>query len=134
MSDSSSEPQPTAPAPPTGNPGPASPPLGAAEPKPYEEITDPSFATKAAASFEVLPTHGGVTLQGTCPRCTDPMDFPHVNRVYRLTLRRRSAAARHSGAEQNRVPMICTCTADHPGRPEGLDGCGAYWNVTLGAE
>ncbi|GAA2746151.1 hypothetical protein GCM10010440_36740 [Kitasatospora cinereorecta] len=135
MSTDSPEPEPPNPgsAPPTGNPTAATPPTGAPDPKRYEEITNLRFAT-AAASFEALPTRGGVILRGTCPRCADPMEFPHVDRVYRMTLPGRSTAARRSGAEQDVVHMICTCTADHPGRPEGLDGCGAYWNVRLGPE
>ena len=26
---------------------------------------------------------------------------------------------------------MCTCEDDHPNRPEGLSGCGAYWTLTI---
>lgn len=104
---------------------PASPP----EPLPYEEATDERFAT-AASAFQALPTHGGVVLRGPCPRCWHVMDFPHVDRVYRRALWRRAEPGDRSRAPQL-VRMICTCTADHAGRPQDEYGCGAYWNLTL---
>jgi hypothetical protein len=130
MPDGSPAPQPTSPDPavPSADTDQSSAPPGS---KPYEEITCEGFAN-AAVAFKVLPTHGGVILRGPCPRCADPMDFPHVDRVYRRMRRGRSAGDPRSGPQGNVVHMICTCQADHPGRPEGLDGCGAYWNVTLG--
>lgn len=27
--------------------------------------------------------------------------------------------------------MICTCDSDHPNRPVGFKGCGAFWDVTI---
>jgi hypothetical protein len=91
----------------------------------YQEVTDPAFAG-AAAAFHVLPVPGGVVFRGPCPRCGDAMEFPHVTQTYRLGRRRRG-----SGRLSGTVPMICTCRSAHPGRPDGEDGCGAYWNVTV---
>ena len=99
-------------------------------PKPYEEITHPSFAEQAA-SFQAVPTRGGVVLSGPCPRCGDPMDFPHVDSVVRSGLRLRPHPVPPAATAETVVPMICTCAVPHPGRPNDLDGCGAYWNVIL---
>ncbi|MFD5517266.1 hypothetical protein [Streptomyces sp. NPDC127066] len=103
-----------------------------AGPEPYEEITRPSFAERAA-SFQAVPTRGGVVLKGPCPRCGDPMDFPYVDSVVRSWLRRRPRPEppTATATEETVVPMICTCAVPHPGRPDDLDGCGAYWNVIL---
>jgi hypothetical protein len=98
----------------------------------YEELTDPAFAVRAAEVFSVRPVVGGVRLDGPCPRCGDPMDFPHVDQTYKkIRVGRRSGEARKS-SDLGLVRMVCTCTGEHPGRPEGEDGCGAYWNLTLG--
>lgn len=94
---------------------------------PYHEVTEPGFGDKAL-SFETEQIRGGLILRGACPRCDDLMEFPHVDKVYkgRLLPRRRQ-----SGASGGTLPMMCTCDGEHPGRPSGEDGCGAYWNITL---
>jgi hypothetical protein len=28
-------------------------------------------------------------------------------------------------------PMMCDCGENHPDRPDGLSGCGAYWKLAL---
>jgi len=36
--------------------------------------------------------------------------------------------------EPSRVePMMCTCEDEHPQRPEGASGCGAFWTLTISA-
>jgi hypothetical protein len=99
---------------------------------PYEECTAPEFAEKAARSFRAVPVPGGVYLAGHCPRCTDAVEFPFVRETYRGARRRGRTAGRPDDRDDV-VPMLCTCTGDHPGRPEAEDGCGAYWNLTLRA-
>lgn len=110
-------------------------------PLPYAEITHEDYGVQAR-SFTVVPTRGGVVLCGLCPRCADTMEFLYVNRVYRRfrLLRAEGGASssaqppqqRRAASEEGFIPMACTCTEDHPGRPSGEDGCGAHWNIVLG--
>ncbi len=87
----------------------------------YRESTSEAFAA-GASRFMVLPTRDGVVLSGPCPRCGHAMEFPHVGDVYMGTPAFVPDAA---------VNVLCTCEVLHPGCPEGLGGCGAYWNVRL---
>lgn len=108
-------------------PAPSSP----AEPRrSYDEVTDPRYAEKAA-SFTLTQIPGGFVLNGPCPRCEDPMEYPHVDEVYR-NIRRRSGRPA-PGSHSTKLPMICTCSDEHTGQPPGAYGCGAYWNLTLEA-
>ncbi|MFJ1673131.1 hypothetical protein ACIOK4_43625 [Streptomyces bottropensis] len=129
--------------------GEAEDPPGPAEPLPYEVVTEASYAEEARR-FRIAPTRGGVILYGPCPRCAHEMEFPHVSRVYkriRLPRMRRSGSVGQPASAQSAtgepatpeqpaqpkpVGMVCTCTEDHQGRRPEEDGCGAYWNVTLG--
>ena len=92
----------------------------------YKEVTEPDFGASAADAFSVVSIRGGVILRGSCPRCGDLMEFPYVERVYRGL----GGQAQQAG-QLGVVQMVCTCTAQHPRRPEGEEGCGAYWNVVL---
>ncbi|MGH3900928.1 MAG: hypothetical protein ACRDTA_22325 [Pseudonocardiaceae bacterium] len=95
----------------------------------YDEVTDDAYGQRAAASFAAIPIRGGMVLSGPCPRCTDPMTFPYVNEVYRAI--RPSRRTKDPGTPK--LPMICTCEEKHLGRPSGVKGCGAYWNITVTA-
>ncbi len=97
----------------------------APQPLAFEEVTDDAFGERSA-SFEVRPTEGGVILHGPCPRCGDVMEFAHVERVYRGLGRRR----RHYESSSV-INVACTCSGEHPGRPAGEVGCGAYWNILV---
>jgi hypothetical protein len=111
---------------PTGNP-PGVPP----GPLPYAEMTDDSYAQRAAENFtvaEVAP--GTLVLHGLCPRCGTLIDVPVVRSVFRgfsFPGARRDTASEPARNE----PMTCTCAEEHPGRPEGLQGCGAYWVLNI---
>ncbi|PKV98884.1 hypothetical protein ATK86_0914 [Nocardia fluminea] len=48
-----------------------------------------------------------------------------VNRVQRTS---GSTASQGIGKVE---PHMCVCGLDHPGRPDGIPGCGAHWNITL---
>jgi hypothetical protein len=104
-------------------------PQGSPLPEPYQETTDPEYATTAAAVFEIQEEgNDGLTLRGPCPRCHAEIEIPVVSRVVRgLSWGTRAPAAQVPDVE----PVICTCAEPHGGRPEGRVGCGAYWNFTL---
>ncbi|PKV94019.1 hypothetical protein ATK30_4887 [Amycolatopsis echigonensis] len=109
-----------------------------AEPLPYAEVTDPTYAEVAAQNFtveEVAPdTH---VLRGTCPRCNAVLEVPLVGNVFhgmrsiRDVLRKRHTKP---SAGDRVEPVICTCEDAHPNRPEGRSGCGAYWTLLLTTE
>lgn len=93
----------------------------------YAEITHEDYAVQAS-SFTAVPTRGGVVLCGLCPRCTDTMEFPHVSKVHRRFRLFRTEGGVNPSAhpaqqgpapEERPVPMACTCSGDHPGRPPG---------------
>ena len=103
------------------------PPNGAEAPQPlaFQEVTNDAFGEQSA-SFEVQPTEGGVILHGRCPRCADVMEFVHLERIYRGLGRRRRPRE-----SSNVINVACTCSCEHPGRPAGEVGCGAYWNIVI---
>ncbi|MFI2644448.1 hypothetical protein [Streptomyces sp. NPDC018610] len=97
----------------------------------YLPVTDDSFATTAAGTFTAKVVSPGTTeLTGPCPRCGAIIRIPVVSGVYksfRLPRRRHAPPASQALLE----PVICTCDDDHPGRPEGDVGCGAFWIFRL---
>jgi hypothetical protein len=103
-------------------------------PTPYREITEDRYASSAAEQFKVEEAEPGtLVLSGPCPRCGWVMEVPVVDSIFTTTRgirfwRRRPHAA---AAESYVEPMVCDCDEDHPGRPEGLSGCGAYWTLTI---
>ena len=95
------------------------------QPLPYLEVTDVSYAEKAAATFSVVEVGSGtVMLHGPCPRCQTIIDIPHVDTIFRSPLPGGSS-------DKHGEPMMCTCEDPHPNRPDGRYGCGAYWNLIL---
>lgn len=104
---------------------------------PYQEITDDRYAQEAAPTFRIEEPRPGIrVLRGHCPRCHAIIDIPVVPTVFEGS--RRSVTGlfrRHdsSPGEAGTVePVLCTCdNHDHPGRPEGRKGCGAYWNFVV---
>lgn len=105
------------------------------EPLPYAEITENTYAQSAAENFVVMePAPGTLVLRGPCPRCAATIDIPVVSSIFRTSRSlggwRWNRAAKTT--ESNHVePMMCTCEDDHPNRPEGRSGCGAYWTLTI---
>ncbi|MEV4657527.1 hypothetical protein [Micromonospora sp. NPDC049301] len=99
----------------------------AADALPYVEVTDEAYAARAAAGFTVREFEFAVLLTGRCPRCDHLMSSSVVDELYR---REASAAAPDPGYRT----VLCECEADHPARPAGLRGCGAYWTLRLEVE
>lgn len=104
---------------------------------PYQEVTDDSYAEKAAATFTIEEPRPGLrVLRGNCPRCGALIDVPVMPTVFdgmrSLRRQRNGAVGQAAAAAQDIVePMLCTCDDDHPRRPEGRKGCGAYWNFVI---
>ncbi|MFD6231153.1 hypothetical protein ACFWFZ_30475 [Streptomyces sp. NPDC060232] len=95
---------------------------------PYREATSDAYATAAAGTFGARRLAEGVSLlTGPCPRCRAVISVHLVNDVLRRGVRRR---ARQAPPQPYRT-VRCNCRAPHPGRPESLRGCGAYWNVLV---
>ncbi|MEV1330038.1 hypothetical protein AB0J20_10730 [Micromonospora costi] len=99
----------------------------AAGPLPYAEVTDDGYAARAAETFTAREFGPAVLLSGDCPRCRHPITVPVVDEVYRHEV----AGA---GDDPGYRTLLCTCEADHPARPAGLSGCGAYWTLLLEVE
>ncbi|MFF5216388.1 hypothetical protein [Micromonospora sp. NPDC000442] len=99
----------------------------AAEPLPYVEVTDEGYATRVAETFSVRRYGPAVLLSGDCPRCQHPISCPIVGEVFRRV-------ASQASVELGYRTLLCSCAAEHPDRPDGLAGCGAYWTVTLEVE
>ncbi|MEU5869063.1 MULTISPECIES: hypothetical protein [unclassified Nonomuraea] len=105
------------------------------EPLPYKEVTDEAYARLAAGSFTVEePRPGTLILRGPCPRCRAPIEIPLVSGIVRSPRAVGERLRRRPRPQQETVePMMCTCEDDHPNRPEGRYGCGAYWTLTVSA-
>lgn len=96
---------------------------------PYAETTDDEYAQVVARTFTVAEPHPGtLVLSGPCPRCTAPIDIPVVTEVFRVRRSRRLVLEDHEPLVE---PMACTCDEEHPDRPDGLQGCGAYWTMLV---
>jgi hypothetical protein len=61
------------------------------------------------------------------------VDIPLVQGVFSRAPRLLGGrlAVRRETADKSVEPMMCTCAENHPGRPEDVVGCGAYWTLTL---
>lgn len=104
-------------------------------PLPYREITNLTYAEDAAESFTVTElARGTLVLRGPCPRCHALIDIPVVSSIFRssrsVSSRLRSRAPKTTEAVHEE-PMMCTCEDEHPNRPNGRSGCGAYWTLTI---
>jgi hypothetical protein len=101
---------------------------------PYQETTDSRYVE--APGFSVERAAFGVwILHGLCPRCAAQINVPVLDPVFggsrvKFAL---DAAGDDSRPESDEelVPVLCTCTEAHPGRPAGAVGCGAFWNYSL---
>lgn len=89
-------------------------------PMPYEETTEDGYAEHVAKRFAVSRAVGAIVLTGACPRCRHSMEYLLGEALKRPQI-----------TSTSREPMICTCASDHPKRPEGYRGCGAYWDVIV---
>jgi hypothetical protein len=111
------------------------PPPGQDEPLPYTEITDDTYAERAAKDFTVTElAHGTLALRGPCPRCRAFIEIPVISSIFRSSrsIGSKPHAPEPKSAEAgHKEPMMCTCEDDHAGRPEGRSGCGAYWTLSI---
>lgn len=101
----------------------------------YAETTDDTYSETAAKTFTATePAGGTLILRGPCPRCHAVIDIPVVTSIFRSSrslgdwLRVPAPKVSQAGYEE---PMMCTCQDEHPNRPEGRSGCGAYWLLTI---
>lgn len=103
---------------------------------PYKEVTDSSFADLAAKTFTVRHQEPGIlVLSGRCPRCDAAIEFQIVSHLVKgFRFPWKSPKPNASQAASDVHPFICTCRENHPGRPSGIDGCGAYWLLGLAWE
>jgi hypothetical protein len=107
---------------------------------PYREAFDLEFAERAAASFSAsVVDEDTVSLTGPCPRCGTGMNVVVPSEMFfadrtRLLRRLLGRPGRQPSPPDQEVPMFCSCRAEHPGRPEGRTGCGAYWNLAVGGQ
>jgi hypothetical protein len=100
---------------------------------PYREVSEPDYAQVAAETFVLEEFGFGVSLLGgRCPRCQAAIQVPVVDRVVRTVQFDDVETAELTGGARA-VPIICTCTETHPGRPVDQVGCGAYWIFNLPA-
>jgi hypothetical protein len=102
---------------------------------PYSEITDSTYANLAAQNFALDELEPGILiLRGNCPRCGALIEVPAVSGIFQglrsITdiFRRRPTT---SPGAAHLEPMICVCEEEHPNRPKGRVGCGAYWTLIL---
>ena len=113
----------------------SNPPPGHPTPLPYKEMSDDTYAESAVKDFTVTePARGTLVLRGPCPRCHAFIEIPLVSSIFRSSRsvggwpRARAPKAAEAGHKE---PMMCTCEDDHPNRPAGRSGCGAYWTLII---
>jgi hypothetical protein len=86
----------------------------------YESGLEIQAAASMQASLLPDPDHPLVVrLTGPCPKCTHLMqqDLP-----FRVLPRGATPVAIP-------LPVTCDCGRRHEGAPEGVTGCGRYWNL-----
>ncbi|MXM62171.1 hypothetical protein GR925_01565 [Streptomyces sp. HUCO-GS316] len=99
------------------------------DPVSYEESSSQEYSQRAADRFELVRhARRYLVASGPCPRCNAHLDIPVVTEA----VRRLGNGALASGATE--VPMYCVCEGEHQGRPDGEEGCGAYWLLVLPAD
>lgn len=97
---------------------------------PFGEVTSDDYAATFTGGCTAVPTSRGHVLRGTCPRCGDSMDFLVVTEVWQ-SITTATPPAESPSSTQDEVPLLCTCSAPHPGRPADEEGCGAFWNIVV---
>jgi len=104
---------------------------------PYQEMTDDGYAELAAQTFTVEQAEPGMyVLRGPCPRCKAIVDIPVVLSIFegmRSLAHPLRAASKTASGDEFVEPVLCTCEDEHPKRPQGRVGCGAYWTVIIEA-
>lgn len=99
---------------------------------PYVEATHPDYARLAAPTFTADEIEPGILqLSGRCPRCAVDIEVTLVDRIYRGAGDAHPPSDDDAGDQPDPEPIICNCSEDHPNRPPGRVGCGAYWKFVL---
>lgn len=115
----------------------ASHPSVPGDPLPYQEMTEDGYAELAAQMFTVEQAEPGMyVLRGPCPRCKAIVDIPVVLSVFegmRALAHPLLASSQTASGGDFVEPVLCTCEDEHPKRPEGRVGCGAYWTLIIAA-
>jgi len=94
------------------------------------------LAQKLTAGIRTLEGISTATVNGTCPYCTDDVNFTEVlDAVTGESMATLSRRARPSvAADDGYVPLTvtCRCAGQHPGRPDGVrQGCGINFRVEV---
>ncbi|MFH0173786.1 hypothetical protein ACIA6D_17460 [Streptomyces cacaoi] len=99
---------------------------------PYQETSEQHYTTAAFATFtvETADLHL-LILRGPCPRCGAEIEIPVIDTMLSGSRAALPFGAAPVPAESRTEPVLCTSAADHPGRPEGAVGCGAYWMAAI---
>jgi hypothetical protein len=131
--------------------GPAEPPpqrgQGGPEQLAFQARTSPDYTHSSARTFEIIAVGNDIVLRGPCPRCEHLMEMAHYLGQYVIKSIAPSIEAPANPAtppptamnaepvvpspDSSTVYLLCTCAADHPGRPADEIGCGAYWDLVL---
>src|SRR3712207_3076364 len=97
----------------------------------YARFTDSGWNTIAAATWkgEITPADpNSLNASGPCPRCRhDASGTPELEVA--LATSGPDLAAEVDELGQEEFTFVCDCRGDHAGRPDGRDGCGAYWRM-----
>ncbi len=113
----------------------SSTPAAQHDPSPYLEQTHDSYAVWAAETFTAAAAeHGIVLLTGACPQCRGDVEIVLVNTIFAGRNRPGGWLRPGGSADPSSARLfMCTCPLEHPDRPQGYSGCGAYWKLTIEA-
>lgn len=82
----------------------------------------------------IHPGTSSLRIDGPCPRCLHSFSQTAALEVPDWDVRGSTSTLSHSAASES-ADFYCDCSVPHPGAPDGLQGCGARFNVQhLGQE
>ena len=110
------------------------------DPKQYEWCTDSGLAAQIISAVDGKTAQVSVrrvkkvleaTISARCPRCEH--DFIDTDRRRGLIDRLLPGLSRQFGSTEKSVEarLKCNCREDHPGRPDGRQGCGFYFGLKI---
>jgi hypothetical protein len=92
----------------------------------YVEKTDGTYSQRVSETFSIVAHElGTVSISGPCPRCADEITITMVDSVVR------SGSSGGATTTSTTDTFVCNCEEAHPGRPDGMRGCGAYWKSKI---
>ena len=87
---------------------------------PYELMSTPEWAEAVQETFRFQASSGDAwDYTGTCPRC-------HHQVAKRIETGGTAVYRSRDANQVGGMVVRCNCGSDHPGRPDGSKGCGAY--------